>query len=98
MECRGPASNKGRRRGQKKLCFLASDRTPLADVLSQSAKRPDCDYIEYSAWLRDGMFLGRSAFSHIANSASHGTSESGRAAIFRVEAAGLPRPVRPESQ
>ena len=49
---RGPGCN-------KKLCFVATDRAFLADVLLQLAERPDCRYVKYSVYPRDGMYLGR---------------------------------------
>ena len=59
MEIRGPAWNQGEQGCQKKLCFVATDRALLADVLGQLAERPDCVYVKYSVYPRDGMFLGR---------------------------------------
>jgi hypothetical protein len=44
---------------QKKLCFVATDQSLLADVLRQLAERPDCYYVKYSVHPRDGMYLGR---------------------------------------
>jgi hypothetical protein len=43
----------------KKLCFVATDQSLLADVLRQLAERPDCHYVKYSVHPRDGMYLGR---------------------------------------
>jgi hypothetical protein len=59
MEARGPAWSSTKRGCQKKLCFVATDRLLLADVLRELAERPDCVYVKYSAYPRDGMFLGR---------------------------------------
>ena len=38
----GPAWNEEGRCYRKKLCFVATDRTLLADVLGQLAERLDC--------------------------------------------------------
>ena len=59
MEIRGPAWYAGEQGCQKKLCFVATDRALLADVLRQLAERPDCVYVKYSVYPRDGMYLGR---------------------------------------
>ena len=59
MEIRGPAWYEGKRGSQKKLCFVATDRALLADVLRRLAERPDCCYVKYSVHPRDGMYLGR---------------------------------------
>ncbi len=59
MQIRGPACHAGKRSCQKKLCFVATDQALLADVLLQLARRPDCYYVKYSTYQRDGMYLGR---------------------------------------
>jgi hypothetical protein len=59
MQLWGPAWDDERRACQKKLCFVATDRALLADVLRQLAARPDCFYVKYSVRPRDGMYLGR---------------------------------------
>jgi len=65
MEIAGPASYqekpwyKKKRGCQKKLCFVATDQELLADVLGQLAERPDCYYVKYSTYQKDGMYLGR---------------------------------------
>ena len=59
MACPGPAWNEQGRCCQKKLCFVATDRALLADVLRQLAERADCYYVKYSVRPRDGMYLGR---------------------------------------
>lgn len=59
MELPGPASQWVPRGCQKKLCFVATDRLLLADVLRELAERPDCYYVKYSIRPRDGMYLGR---------------------------------------
>ena len=59
MELRGPAWTRGEQCCQKKLCFVATDRALLADLLGELAERPDCYYVKYSITPRDGMYLGR---------------------------------------
>jgi hypothetical protein len=65
MECLGPAWHKQKpwyapkRYCNKKLCFVATDQALLADVLGQLTERPDCYYVKYSVYPRDGMYLGR---------------------------------------
>jgi hypothetical protein len=59
MELRGPGWHHGERPCQKKLCFVATDRVLLAEVLSLLIGRPDCYYVKYSVQPRDGMYLGR---------------------------------------
>ena len=59
MHLHGPAWNDEGRCCNKKLCFVATDRALLADVLLQLAGRPDCHYVKYSVYPRDGMYLGR---------------------------------------
>jgi hypothetical protein len=55
----GPAWNEKERGCQTKLCFVATDRALLADVLGQLAERPDGAFVKYSVHPRDGMYLGR---------------------------------------
>ena len=55
----GPAWKDESRGCQKKLCFVATDQAMLADVLRQLAERPDCVYVKYSVYQKDGMYLGR---------------------------------------
>lgn len=43
----------------KKLCFVATDRALLAEVLARLSDRPDCHYVKFSVFPRDGMYLGR---------------------------------------
>ena len=43
----------------KKLCFVATDRTLLSDVLYELALEPDCWFVKFSVEASDGMFLGR---------------------------------------
>jgi hypothetical protein len=59
MEIRGPAWYAHRPCCEKKLCFVATDQALLADVLSELAERPDCYYVKYSLYEKDGMYLGR---------------------------------------
>ena len=59
MQIHGPAAYKQQRCSQKKLCFVATDVALLADVLGELAERPDCYYVKYSLYSRDGMYLGR---------------------------------------
>jgi hypothetical protein len=64
MERRGPAWYAQKTCCEKKLCFVATDQALLADVLAQLAERPDCYYVKYSVYPRDGMFLGRCFVIH----------------------------------
>jgi hypothetical protein len=59
MERHGPAWNEEQRFCQKKLCFVATDLSLLAEVLGELAERADCAYVKYSVRPRDGMYLGR---------------------------------------
>jgi hypothetical protein len=59
MERRGPAWYMGELCSQKKLCFVATDRALLAEVLARLSDRPDCHYVKYSTYQKDGMYLGR---------------------------------------
>ena len=59
MEIHGPASRVGEPCCEKKLCFVATDRAVLAEVLRELAERPDCYYVKYSTYQKDGMYLGR---------------------------------------
>jgi hypothetical protein len=59
MARRGPAWNNEGRCCKRKLCFVATDQVLLADVLRQLAERPDCYYVKYSTYQKDGMYLGR---------------------------------------
>ena len=56
MEHRRPGWERG---SQKKLCFVATDKALLANVLQELASRPDCLYVKYSLYQKDGMYLGR---------------------------------------
>jgi hypothetical protein len=55
----GPAWGNDKQGCQKKLCFVATDREFLAEVLDELAMRSDCVYVKYSIRPRDGMYLGR---------------------------------------
>jgi hypothetical protein len=59
MHYHGRAWNQQNEGCQKKLCFVATDQALLADVLRQLGARPDCVYVKYSVYPRDGMYLGR---------------------------------------
>jgi hypothetical protein len=59
MEHRGPAWSRDERGCQKKLCFVATDRALLAEVLRELGERDDCVYVKYSTYAKDGMYLGR---------------------------------------
>ena len=59
MEQRGAGWNDERRYSQKKLCFVATDQSLLAEVLGELAERLDCFYVKYSVEEKDGMYLGR---------------------------------------
>jgi hypothetical protein len=51
--------SKWKRGSQKKLCFVARSQGLLAEVLKELASRPDCLYVKYSLYQKDGMYLGR---------------------------------------
>jgi hypothetical protein len=59
MEKKGPAWHPERSGCQKKLCFVARDKMLLAEELGRLAERPDCVYVKYSLYQKDGMYLGR---------------------------------------
>ena len=59
MARHGPASTSGRPCCQKKLCLVATDQALLIDILARISDRPDCYYVKYSVYPRDGMYLGR---------------------------------------
>jgi hypothetical protein len=59
MARRGPAWGGPRPHCPKKLCFVATDRALLAEILGQLAERPDCDFVKFSLYQKDGMYLGR---------------------------------------
>ncbi|MCJ2512497.1 MAG: hypothetical protein LN409_03990, partial [Candidatus Thermoplasmatota archaeon] len=44
---------------QHKLCFVAADRTLLAETLLELSRRSDCYGVKYSVQPKDGMYLGR---------------------------------------
>ena len=43
----------------KKLCFVATDKMILAELLLELSEREDCYGVKYSVQPRAGMFLGR---------------------------------------
>jgi hypothetical protein len=51
--------SKWARGSQKKLCFVARSQGLLAETLEELAARPDCLYVKYSTYQKDGMYLGR---------------------------------------
>jgi hypothetical protein len=51
--------SKWARGSQKKLCFVARSQGLLAETLEELASRPDCLYVKYSLYQKDGMYLGR---------------------------------------
>ena len=59
MHIWGPAWNEGKGGCQKKLCFTATEKAVLVEVLGELAARPDCVYVKYSIVPLDGMYLGR---------------------------------------
>jgi hypothetical protein len=44
---------------QRKLCFVATDRAVLTEILFRLSRRPDCFYVKYSIRAKAGMYLGR---------------------------------------
>ena len=46
-------------RSEKKICFVATDKPFLANVLYELSLRADCCSVKYSVHARDGMYLGR---------------------------------------
>jgi hypothetical protein len=58
--CRSGAGRKdGVTFSRKKLCFVATDKAFLAELLLDLSRRSDCYYVKYSREPRDGMYLGR---------------------------------------
>ena len=55
----GPAKEAGKKPCQKKLCFISSDETQLAEILLEISKRPDCYSVKYSNKARKGVYGGR---------------------------------------
>ena len=45
-------------RSEKKICFVATDRAFLVELLYELSLRPDCCSVKYSTFSRDGMYLG----------------------------------------
>jgi len=46
-------------RSEKKICFVATDKAFLIELLYQLSLREDCCSVKYSTFSRDGMYLGR---------------------------------------
>lgn len=46
-------------RSEKKVCFVATDKTFLIELLYQLSLREDCCSVKYSVSSCDGMYLGR---------------------------------------
>lgn len=44
---------------KKKVCFVATDKSVLVEVLYELSKLPSCFGVKYSTTPRDGMYLGR---------------------------------------
>ncbi len=44
---------------QKKLCYVATDRRLLVEILTELSDRPDCWMVKHSVEPRDAMYLGR---------------------------------------
>ncbi len=44
---------------KKKVCFVATDKALLAEVLYELSQLPSCWGVKYSTEDRDGMYLGR---------------------------------------
>lgn len=50
---------RGAPHSKKKVCLVATDERLLVELLHELSQRPDCYYVKYSAFVRDGMRLGR---------------------------------------
>lgn len=50
-------------RSQRKVCFVATDKPFLVQLLHSLSLREDCCYVKYSIVPRDGMYLGRCFFT-----------------------------------
>ena len=65
MEIAGPASYKNKPwyegRGAARRSYASSPRTSRSWPMSfvELAERPDCYYVKYSTYQKDGMYLGR---------------------------------------
>jgi hypothetical protein len=46
-------------RSEMKVCFVATDKAFLVELLYQLSLRKDCCSVKYSVFPRDGMYLGR---------------------------------------
>lgn len=49
----------GDKRVNKKLCFTATDKVALIEILYELSQRPECHFVKYSVEPKDGMYLGR---------------------------------------
>lgn len=54
----GPVG-RGAPHSQKKVCLVATDLPFLVELLDQLSQRPDCYFVKFSVFARDGMHLGR---------------------------------------
>lgn len=43
----------------RKVCLVATDAPFLVSLLEEQAARPDCYFVKYSTFVREGMVLGR---------------------------------------
>ena len=59
MQRSGAGREPGVTYSQRKLCFVATDRTLLAETLLELSKRSDCYAVKYSVQPKNGMYLGR---------------------------------------
>lgn len=55
----GPAEARGEQGCNKKLCFVATDKDFLVELLTELSERDDCWAVKHSIEPRDGMYLGR---------------------------------------
>jgi hypothetical protein len=46
-------------RSEMKVCFVATDKPFLIELMYQLSLRKDCCFVKYSVYPRDGMYLGR---------------------------------------
>ncbi len=46
----------------KKICFVATDKAFLIELLYELSNQPGCYYVKYSTKACDGMYLGRCFF------------------------------------
>ena len=62
MAIDGPGRSPGAEYCRRKLCFSATDLPFLAELLRSLAQDPDCYFVKYSTYDRDGIHLGRCFF------------------------------------